>query len=374
MALILNTNIPAIKAQNQLVKHQAQSNLALERLSSGLRINSAKDDAAGLAIATRFESQINGQEVARRNAQDGISLAQTAEGAMEEITNNLQRIRDLSLQSANATNNAADRQALDDEVQQRLEEIERIASQTSFNGLNVLDGSLDELKFQVGANVGETISLEVERGVRLSQMGELAEGTLAFDDEAFTDGGLTEAQTIEIQVGEGATVSIGLEEGFTQEDIATAIEDAEVGGLAGVSLTEEGLRLRAEETITLGGDSLNDVFADPPETIEPEGSLEGTNIRSIHGANATLMRVDDAIESVNSFRSQLGAIQNRFESTINNLSNSIENLSASRSRIMDADFAAEASRLARSQVMEQAAIAMLVQANSRPQQILALLQ
>ena len=374
MALILNTNIPALKVQNQLARHQAQTNLALERLSSGLRINSAKDDAAGLAIATRFESQINGQQVARRNAQDGISLAQTAEGAMEEISNNLQRIRDLSLQSANATNNAADRQALDDEVQQRLEEIDRIASQTGFNGLNVLDGSLGELKFQVGANVGNTISLNVDRGVRLSQMGELAEGTLAFDGDAFNgDGELQANQTIEVQVGEGATASITLTEGFTEEDIAAAIEDAEVGGLAGVSLTEEGLRLRAEETITLGGD-FETVFDAPPETIEPGGSLEGTNIRSIDGANATLMRVDDAIESVNSFRSQLGAIQNRFESTINNLSNSIENLSASRSRIMDADFAAEASRLARSQVMEQAAIAMLVQANSRPQQILALLQ
>ncbi len=374
MALILNTNIAAIKAQNQLVRHQSQSNLALERLSSGLRINSAKDDAAGLAIATRFESQINGQEVARRNAQDGISLAQTAEGAMEEITNNLQRIRDLSLQSANATNNAADRQALDDEVQQRLEEVDRIASQTSFNGLNVLDGSLDELQFQVGANVGETIGLDLERGVRLGQVGELAEATLSFDDGAFDDDdALNEEQTLEIQIGEGATATITLEEGFTQEDIATAIEEAEVEGLTGASVTDEGLRLRAEETITLDGD-FGAVFEDPPETIEPDGSLEGTNIRTVDGANATLMRVDDALESVNSFRSQLGAIQNRFESTINNLSNSIENLSASRGRIMDADFAAESSRLARSQVLEQSAIAMLAQANARPQQILSLLQ
>src|SRR5690554_3271057 len=162
MALGINTNVASINAQNQLNKSQSMSNQALERLSSGLRINSAKDDAAGLAISTRFDSQIRGLTVAQRNANDGISLAQTAEGALNEVVNNLQRIRELSVQSANATNSQTDRDALQAEVAQRLEEIDRIVEQTTFNGLNVLDGSLTATEsFQVGANANEIIEVDL---------------------------------------------------------------------------------------------------------------------------------------------------------------------------------------------------------------------
>jgi len=373
MALTINTNLPALRARNQLARAQAETNLAFQRLSTGLRINSAKDDAAGLAIATRMQSQITGQTVAKRNASDGISLAQTAEGALNEITNNLQRVRELALQSANATNSASDRAALDAEVQQRLQEVDRIASQTAFNGLNVLDGRLGELKFQVGANVGETISLNLATGMRLDQIGELAEGELTLDAAAFTDGELNAESTISIAVGDGTSRSITLLQGSTLEDIAQAITDAEVPGLVGTEVTENGIRLRAGEAIQLGGADLGTVFADPPETIELSGSLSGASITTVDGANASILRTDNALDAVNSLRSQLGAIQNRFESTINNLDNSIENLTASRSRIMDADFAVETARLVRAQILEQVAIAILAQANARPQQILTLL-
>jgi len=174
MALGINTNVASLTAQNQLGKSQNLSNQSLERLSSGLRINSAKDDAAGLAISTRFQSQISGLNVAQRNANDGISLAQTTEGALDEITNNLQRIRELSVQSANATNTASDRAALDAEVQQRIKEIDRISTQTAFNGLKVLDGTFGEQQFQVGANAGETIGIDLGAGTRSSAIGKLS--------------------------------------------------------------------------------------------------------------------------------------------------------------------------------------------------------
>src|SRR5690554_7429060 len=182
MALGINTNVASLNAQNQLNKSQSLSNEALQRLSSGLRINSAKDDAAGLAISTRFDAQIRGLTVATRNANDGISLAQTAEGAMDEITNNLQRIRELAVQSANATNSISDRQALNQEVQQRIEEINRIASQTSFNGLKVLDGTFGTQTFQVGANTGETISVS-GLDSRGSQIGAIIAQTSSFVDD-----------------------------------------------------------------------------------------------------------------------------------------------------------------------------------------------
>lgn len=174
MPQVINTNIASLNAQRNLNDSQRDANVAFERLSSGLRINSAKDDAAGLAISTRFESQISGLNVAQRNASDGISLAQTTEGALAEVINNLQRVRDLAVQSANATNSASDRIALDQEVQQRIDEIARIADQTTFNGLKVLDGSFGERTFQVGANSGDTISVDLSKGSRADQIGSLA--------------------------------------------------------------------------------------------------------------------------------------------------------------------------------------------------------
>ena len=177
MAMTINTNVASLNAQRNLGRSQGMLNQSLERLSTGLRINSAKDDAAGLAISERFTTQIRGLNQAVRNANDGISLAQTAESALGELTNNLQRIRELAVQSANATNSSSDRAALDAEVQQRIAEIDRIASQTSFNGQKVLDGTFGNAQFQIGANVGETISVSLNTGVRASQIGTIAEKT-----------------------------------------------------------------------------------------------------------------------------------------------------------------------------------------------------
>ncbi|ERS84270.1 hypothetical protein Q672_02095 [Marinobacter sp. EVN1] len=276
MALGINTNVASINAQNQLGKSQNLGDQALQRLSSGLRINSAKDDAAGLAIATKFDAQIRGLTVAQRNANDGISLSQTAEGALDEVTNNLQRIRELAVQSANATNSDKDRIALNQEVSQRKDEIDRIGSVTKFNGTALLDGTFTAQQFQVGAN-----NSAVDR------------------------------------------ISIS---------IATNINVA----ASGLSVT--------------------------------------ATASTVAGAQSLLDQVDAALDTVNGLRGTLGAVQNRFESTISNLGNSIENLSASQSRILDADFASESAKLAKANVLQQAGISVLAQANARPNQVLSLLQ
>ena len=445
MALGINTNVASLSAQNQLNRSQGQNDQALERLSSGLRINSAKDDAAGLAISSRFSAQISGLNVATRNANDGISLAQTAEGALDEITNNLQRIRELSVQSANATNSESDRQALNDEVQQRIEEIDRIASQTAFNGLKVLDGSLETQDFQVGANVGETIAVDLSQGTRSSQVGSIASDTL---DVA---GDTAIASDVSISVGDGKSVTVGnsadfavtgdsYRSGTSAFAIGEAIKAADVDGLnvqvtneqnlgaytqpgTGVDFTLNGevigstddfadvnaladgvnafsgttgitasvndsdelvltasdgmdievtngaslgnvaadtatdlfgqVSLSAQDTVNLSSTSdLSAIFSSTASSttigttagsvaVNTDEALEEIDVSTVSGANDAIFRVDAALDSVNSLRGELGAIQNRFESTIANLATSSENLSAANSRILDADFAAE---------------------------------
>lgn len=505
MTLSVNTNVASINAQRQLQQSSVLSAAALERLSSGLRINSARDDAAGLAISTRFQSQISGLNVARRNANDGISLAQTSEGALQEVVGNLQRIRELSIQSANATNSPADRVALNDEVQQRLNEIDRIATQTAFNGLNVLDGSLGELSFQVGANAGEAIGLTSLTGSRLSDLGAKAEvsatlldgalaggnpatlalGTfsngfggggndiyqLTFDDGAgnsltvvandtdsapigrvtvaqmvagFTGAGfgndgsgvqsgysldlgastdLTEAitnGTLSILREDGTNFSTAefdsgpaffpgfsntadttdgvpsISDGLAEGDFAIQIGDAEAVGIVGdfettvdfvsainaqvpgalavLDSESSTVSVTSSETIVLTGNLTDLVATFDAAEARPAGSLEGVDITTVAGTQDSVIRVDNALTEINELRSELGALQNRFESTIANLATSVENLSASNSRILDADFAAETARLSKAQVLQQAGISVLAQANARPQQVLSLLQ
>ena len=478
MALGINTNVASLSAQNQLSNSQKMNDQALERLSSGLRINSAKDDAAGLAISTRFSAQISGLNVAQRNANDGISLAQTTEGALEEITNNLQRIRELAVQSANATNSDSDRQALNDEVQARIEEIDRISTQTAFNGLKVLDGSFGEQNFQVGANAGETIGIDLSQGTRQNQIGFIASESLQ------ATGPIDTTNTLQIKVGDGDFKTVAASEPLQENSvtisgyeadsafaIAEAIKGAEVEGLfvtakndqeltafatgaatetlevngqvvftsdgtdtldevvaginaasgtTGVSAINDGgtLALTAEDgrTINLAGAdnfSLEDgagalgataklqgtvsLASGEKISLETAGTLsaissdlagatsdsidvsatDGLNVASVStvdDANSTILRVDSALDSVNSLRGELGAIQNRFESTIANIATTSENLAASNSRILDADFAAETAKLSKSQVLQQAGISVLAQANARPQQVLSLLQ
>jgi len=473
MALGINTNVASLTAQNQLNKSQDMNSQALERLASGLRINSAKDDAAGLAISTRFQSQISGLGVAQRNANDGISLAQTAEGALDEITNNLQRIRDLSVQSANATNSASDRAALQAEVKQLVEEVDRVATQTSFNGTKVLDGTFTDKDFQVGANVGEKITIDNIANARSSALGTFTGVNKA--DVGVTDG---TASALSVTVGSDTAVALGTvstdardianalnKSGIagltatadetrvtgapssgggtvtaagtatfningTDVDVAAGTDNAantraameainsvssvtgviaedkggkldlvaadgrnikvtyDVGGATGADEASFGLAGAATTTSTVDVEykaSSNDAtgnleiagagLATFDENIELTGTaLNAIDIGTVPGAEKAINAVDGALQAINSARADLGAVQNRFESTISNIASASENLSAANSRILDADFASETAALAKSQVLQQAGISVLAQANARPQQVLSLLQ
>jgi len=382
MPQVINTNIASLNAQRNLNASQNDANTALERLSSGLRINSAKDDAAGLAISTRFESQISGLNIAQRNANDGISLAQTTEGALNEVVSNLQRIRELAIQSANATNSQSDREALNAEVQQRIEEIDRISNQTTFNGLKVLDGSFGVASFQVGANAGDTISVNLSAGSRASDTGSIATATALNVDFSGTNTveagdtlsvtvGTSPAQTVTFS-GEETNIAEVVETINGQLDNASAIVSADGSAIEIKSLEE--LSAIALST-TNGTNALDTTGTDTGATVGDAGdNLSLTAIDTVNGANDAILRVDSALTTINSIRSELGAIQNRFESTITNLATTSENLSASNSRIRDADFAAESAELARTQVLQQAGLSVLAQANARPQQVLQLLQ
>lgn len=605
MPQVINTNIASLTSQRNLNSSQNDVATALQRLSSGLRINSARDDAAGLAISERFTTQIRGLNQAARNANDGISLSQTAEGALAEVTNNLQRIRELAVQSVNATNSDSDRAALNQEVEQRLAEIDRIAQQTSFNGRNVLDGSFGSAQFQVGANVGETIGLNLATSVRTGDVGAVATATsvdldtliteaspattgtpatfafaasdvtgadystiaatsgsveaagaqfqVDFSSETVsfdvTDGTTTETVTLNTDLSgasvadvataldtalsaaftvandgtnitittaatgtgtgvsfasfdadadgnttdssltaitatstdgddadasanqdlvitdtDGGTVTVTLDSDLTADD-GTAVLAAITGALSGeftaaldagtitltddantagdfsisldgtgltatasetgvadgagtpaVSLTTSGLTIQfgtndaisvadatyssaqdftdavnaalgsngtasldstntlsivSGEAITIAGDT-NSVFT--AASFAASGSLEAVDVTTVANSNAAIQSIDATLSTVSELRSTFGAIQNRFESTIANLATTTENLSASRSRIQDADFAAETAALTRAQILQQAGISILAQANAQPQSVLALLQ
>jgi flagellin len=382
MALSINTNVASLNAQRNLNRSQGALNQSLERLSTGLRINSARDDAAGLAISERFTTQIRGLDQAVRNASDGISLSQTTESALAELTNNLQRIRELAVQSVNATNSDSDRSALNAEVTERIAEVDRIAKQTNFNGVKVLDGSFGTAVFQVGANVGETISVSLATDVTAGAIGTIntGEGTgFDFSDAASTD--------ITVDFGDGTTAdlygSATIAADSTVQEAADAINSANVTGISAFVNSSDELQIvnsndgdvtmgesGATGTDTLGLDTV--VTAD--EAAASGTTLEGVAIDTVAGANFAIARIDAALTSVNGLRGNLGAIQNRFESTIVNLQTVSENLSASRGRIRDADFAAETASLTKSQILQQAGVAVLSQANTQPQLALSLLQ
>ena len=585
MPQIINTNIASLTAQRNLNTSQNDLNTSLQRLSSGLRINSAKDDAAGLAISERFTTQIRGLNQAARNSNDGISLAQTAEGDLAQITNNLQRIRELAVQSANATNSASDREALQLEAAELIAEIDRVASTSSFNGVKLLDGSFASQQFQVGANVGETVSIASISSSRTASLGQTTGATATVGtavQSGFTDGDLTvngnaisatadakaiadaitasdvnltatatNAQTavtfadvvgtagvtgvaeaftataayagvtsfsfdfstdtvsfdvsldggtttdtvtlnsnttdetgflaaINGQIAQAITASVdgGGNLVFTADatgvadilvdnfngnvdgggntvgdfvagaestagvDAVTAVAPTYTLSIDGVDLdltaagadgtitaTEVGTAINALSEYTSSGssgtslnftktDGSNAVLAETgatggltadttfrgivasvtssdgdltiagtapanagltAEVISASGSLQGTtiaatDISSVAGANAALLSVDSALSTINTSRASLGAIQNRFESVVASIQTTSENLSAARSRIRDADFAEETAALTRAQILQQAGVSILAQANSLPQNVLALLQ
>ncbi|WP_286184660.1 flagellin [Enterobacter sp. C2] len=308
---VINTNTLSLTTQNNLTKSQSSLGTSIERLSSGLRINSAKDDAAGQAIANRFTSNINGLTVAARNANDGISLAQTAEGALGEINNNLQRIRDLTVQAQNSSNSASDVDSIQAEVNERMKEIDRVTKQTDFNGIKVLNtaSGTSTYNFQVGSKDAETI------GIKISS------------SDSF--------------------------------NLAAA-------GSSGTTLNTKTMA---------SGDTVNSNV----RTTEAVGFdvLKGKVTGGASGAasgSTPLADVDAAIKAVDSQRSLLGASQNRFESTITNLNNTVSNLTSARSRIQDSDYATEVSNMSRAQILQQAGSSVLAQANQVPQTMLSLLR
>ncbi len=495
MAQIINTNVASINAQRQLNRSQNSMQTAMERLSSGLRINSAKDDAAGLAISDRMTSQIRGLNQATRNANDGISLTQTAEGALQESTNILQRMRELAIQSANDTNTAADRANLQKEVNQLTQELDRIATQTTFNGKKLLDGSLSGQQFQIGAFANQSISVTVgdarteamgvhkmsnyegaagtindanntttnnvaaqnltvdgflgqktvsvnaddtaksiaeginsvsektgvtARAITYAKISNVsATGALSFNlygknettgvkisTQLTSTSDLTElAKAINDQTGETgisavlsddkSEIVLKNEEGYditidgyssstTTIDIAGLQEDGSSGVTGGTTVT---LDVGGDTSATVGGNVIFESHKSFTVTTDTSGTLlNGTNpvasglekvsqidIGDQSGANNAISVIDGALAFIADTRGDLGAVQNRLSSTIANLENVSQNVSASRSRIQDADFAKESAELARTQILQQAGISMLAQANASSQSVLSLI-
>jgi flagellin len=384
MAAIINTNVVSLNAQRNLTSSQNALATSLQRLSSGLRINSAKDDAAGLAISERMSSQIRGLNQAARNANDGISMAQTAEGALGEIGNNLQRIRELAVQSRNASNSASDRQALNNEVQQLKSEINRVASSTSFNGIKLIDGSFTNQSFQVGANVGETISISGLVDARSSSLGTSTSSTANVTGAAATAFTAITAGDLTINGVSVGAVAAGGNAATQGANIAAAINT--VSSTTNVTATADAA---GKVTLTnISGSTTVVAFAGASATTATTGLTAGTtavttasswgfaNVDISNTANAdfAIAAMDSALSALNAGRADLGAYQNRFSSAIANVQTTSENLSASRSRIVDTDFAAETASLSRNQVLQQAGTAMLTQANAMPQSVLSLLR
>jgi flagellin len=399
MAQVINTNTMSLNAQRNLNSTTSSLSTTIQRLSSGLRINSAKDDAAGLAISERFSTQINGLDQASRNANDGISLAQTAEGAMGEITNNLQRIRELSVQSANATNSDTDRDALQSEVDQLLKEIDRVANQTNFNGTNLLDGSFAGSLFQVGANSGQTIQVGsiVDANIdslgtsTFSASGSITDTTLSGLGVSVTDadGNVSNIALGDIKVEEGEdygkAVAAAINDKLDQTGVYAKVEDDGSISLSSVKAGQtfsfgaaasgaSGSTAVYTEDAVSGTNGIAITAQDETELDASSLHAENIDITSFVGASRALEIVDKALKNVTSARADMGAVQNRFTSTIANLSTTSENLSASRSRIMDADYASETAELSRTQILQQAGTAMLAQANASTQNVLSLLQ
>ncbi len=487
MAQVITTNMASLNAQRNLTTNQSSLATALQRLSSGLRINSAKDDAAGLAIADRMTTQIRGLNQAARNANDGISLAQTAEGALNEVGNNLQRLRELAVQSANATNSASDRVSLQAEASQLIAEIDRVATQTSFNSVNLLNGTFTNQAFQVGANANQTISITSIASARTSALGQSYGASIAGTTLTAATG-VTGAGQFTVQLGTNTAVDIFSASGSatilgSAKDLAAAVNTSNISGLTataaatvsaagtytattitggtavltvngidmnvvvvdqatanvtaaftavnansaatGVTATQSGnlLTLTAADgrniitsiaagtstdtvlatvglgglaatygsyslaysgtaTVTIAGTAAAGVKGVAGTTGTPvvtNATATGTavsavNISTVAGATAAIASLDAALATINTSRGSLGAYQNRFSSAIANLMTTSENVTAARSRIQDADFAAETAQLTRGQILQQAGVAMLAQANSLPNTVLALLR
>jgi flagellin len=401
MPQTINTNINSLTAQRNLNASQSALSTSMQRLSSGLRVNSAKDDAAGLAIAERMNTQVRGLNVAARNANDGISLAQVAEGALGKLGDMLQRMRELAVQSSNATNSDDDRKALQSEVGQLRDEINRVAKQTAFNGQKLLDGSFTASTFQIGANSGESITVAALTNASASGLSKVVYGSDTVPTASA--GGITDltaisSNTLSINVA-GVVYSLGdiavartgeerlgqiveavnrktsdtgvtayLKPGATagQYDIEFRSSNLDISGSA-VAVSATGF------TAATTGITNTDITIANSAATSATG-IEDLTVATVEDSWLAIKQIDDALNQVNSTRATLGAVQSRFENAVSNIQIQSENTDAAKGRIMDADFAQETASLSRAQILQQAGTAMVAQANQLPQQVLSLLQ
>ncbi|WP_044870404.1 flagellin [Pseudomonas sp. LFM046] len=383
MALTVNTNIASLNTQRNLNTSSRALDTSLQRLSTGSRINSAKDDAAGLQISNRLSSQINGLGVAVKNSNDGISMAQTAEGALQQSTSILQRMRDLSLQSANGSNSDDERKALNSEVTELKKELNRISNTTTFGGKKLLDGTFGTTTFQVGSAANETISVNIDEMSTDSLTGKYYEGSVTAATGTATASG-TASVTLTVD-GKTMTVEANIASGATAVEasraLGAAINDANLG--VGAFVDDTG----AMKIVSQDKDGANELtalsFANAPAGINAgsytaatavtEDKISDIDVTTVQNSQEAVLVIDQAIKMIDSQRADLGAVQNRFENTIGNLQNISENVSAARGRIQDTDFAAETANLTKNQILQQAGTSILAQANQLPQAVLSLL-
>jgi flagellin len=379
MTITVNTNVSAMTAQRYLTKSSNELNTSMERLSSGNRINSAKDDAAGLQISNRLIAQSRGLDVAMRNANDGISIAQTAEGAMNESTSVLQRMRDLALQSANGTNTIAERTAINEEVSALQDEINRIAETTSFGGRKLLNGTFGEASFQIGASSGEAIIMGLT-SIRADDNRMGGQAFVAEQPKDHTWGVAPQARDLKLEFtnreGELVTIDIMAKPGDDIEELATYINGQNDSITA--SVDDEGkLQLFMAEPTMQGDLSISGGLASELGLVGGPGqrmTVQDIDVTTVGGSQNAVAALDSALRYVDSQRADLGAKQNRLSHSINNLANIQENVESSKSRIKDTDFAKETTQMTKAQILQQAGTTILAQAKQLPNSALSLLQ
>ncbi|VWC47883.1 flagellin [Burkholderia lata] len=381
----INSNINSLVAQQNLNGSQNALSQAITRLSSGKRINSAADDAAGLAISTRMQTQINGLNQGVSNANDGVSMIQTASSALSSLTNSLQRIRQLAVQASTGTMSTTDQAALQQEVAQQIQEVNRIASQTTYNGTNILDGSAGIVSFQVGANVGQTISLDLSQSMSAAKIGGglvqkgqnvgTVTGLSLNNAGAYTSTGAAITAINVISDGQGGY-------SFTDQNgqgITATVAQAVFGtsATAGTGTQVGALSLQSgatgASTTTAQLTAINNSIAQINAVNSPK-TVSGLDISTVSGANVAMVSIDNALQTVNNVQAQLGAAQNRFTAIATSQQAESTDLSSAQSQITDANFAQETANMSKNQVLQQAGISVLAQANSLPQQVLKLLQ
>jgi len=384
MSLVLTTNYSSLVAQDSLSTSGGELSTALQQLSSGLRINTAADDAAGYAIVQGMTAQINGLDQASQNANDGVSLAQTAQGALTEITNDLQTMRDLAVESLNATNSSQDRADLNQQFSQLQADINNVASTAAFNGVNLLDGSFQGATFQVGANIGQTISVSSVASASTAALGTLytakgaapAAAMTAGDTGSVTIAGVTTAVfgVTGVAATDAKTVAAAINAISSQDGGVVATVDAN-GGIDLSSTTSQTVTVTVNAVSGASVTAANIGVAGGATAITAnKTNLNVGNVNTVDGSNLALAQIDAALQQVAATGAQLGAYQNRFQSAITGLNTDSTNLQSARSGIQDTDYAMATSQLSKAQILQQASTAMVAQANTIPQNILTLLQ